>query len=166
MADAFTRSQTFRREGFRADARRLSQEGREHQQTMEALNKTACEMIFKEKNQGRELNEVDLHGLYVKEAEQKVEEAVLAAERRGDNEVRFIVGQGLHSSDGAKLKPALVYYIKQMPGRSVHTDPRNAGVLVVPLRLNGDGDEGPKKHRQSKRKAKKRPVLHEFQSAV
>ncbi|KAJ7720770.1 hypothetical protein B0H16DRAFT_1603805 [Mycena metata] len=151
MANAFAQSQTFRRDGFRLEARRLARQGREHQQTSEALNKTACDMIFK----GEEPNEVDLHGLFVKEAELKVQEAVLAAEQRGDLEVRFIVGQGIHSSDGPKLKPALVYFIGQMPGRSVHADPRNAGVLVVPLRLNGADDEAPKKRKQRK----KRPVL-------
>ncbi|KAJ7786633.1 hypothetical protein B0H16DRAFT_1491132 [Mycena metata] len=154
-ATAFARSQTFRRDGFRVEARRLAQQAREHQQTSEALNKTACDMIFKDINQDREPNEVDLHGLFVKEAELKVQEAVLAAEQRGDLEVRFIVGQGIHSSDGPKLRPALVYFIGQMPGRSVHADPRNAGVLVVPLRLNGADDEAPKKRRQRK----KRPVL-------
>ncbi|KAJ7040307.1 hypothetical protein C8F04DRAFT_1083126 [Mycena alexandri] len=156
MAKAFTRSQTFRRDGFRLEARKLAKQGREHQQSSETLNKTACDMIFNDINQDREPNEVDLHGLFVKEAELKVAEAVLAAEQRGDVEVRFIVGQGIHSSDGPRLKPALVYYIGQMPGRSVHPDPRNAGVLVVPLRLNGADDGAPKKRRHGK--GKKRPV--------
>ncbi|KAJ7109902.1 hypothetical protein C8R44DRAFT_800888 [Mycena epipterygia] len=137
MAESFSQSRIVRLRGFRAEARRLAQAGKDHQRTMEALNKTASEMIFKEKNKDREPQEIDLHGLFVKEAESKVKEAILAGEQRGVPVIRFIVGQGLHTADGtAKLKPALAYYIGQMP-RPVQVDSRNAGVLVVTLRLQG-----------------------------
>ncbi|KAJ7754930.1 hypothetical protein DFH07DRAFT_692995, partial [Mycena maculata] len=136
MAQSFAQSQEARRRGFRAEARRLAAVGKEHQRAMEALNETASEMIF----QGmppldREPNEVDLHGLFVKEAEVRVKAAILAGEQRGDPLVRFIVGQGLHTTGGvlnARLKPALIDYVGRMP-RTVEQDPRNAGVLVVSL---------------------------------
>lgn len=71
--------------------------------------------------------EIDLHGLYVKEAIERTDYAIQDAKRRGDTEVHLIVGtlsfevsistvlyqfaaagKGLHSSGGvAKIKPAI-----------------------------------------------------------
>ncbi|KAJ7492324.1 hypothetical protein FB451DRAFT_1022378, partial [Mycena latifolia] len=155
MADSFSQSKSFREAGFRTEARRLSQKGKEHQRAMEAFNKTASEMIFRE-SQDREPHDIDLHGLFVKEAELKVEEAILAGEQRGDPVVRFIVGKGLHTTDGmAKLKPALKHYIRQMP-RVVEIDPRNAGVLVVSLTLNSPDDQGPTRQKKKVRPGRTR----------
>ncbi|KAF7347579.1 DUF1771-domain-containing protein [Mycena venus] len=133
MSEAFDQSQIKHRMGFHTQAQQLSLEGKEHRKTMERLNQTASEMIFREKNKNRKPNEFDLHGLYVKEAELKVRE-IISAEERGDcSSIRFIVGQGLHSTNGdAKLKPKMISYIQEL-GRPVSTDPRNAGVLVVSL---------------------------------
>lgn len=70
-------------------------------------------------------HEVDLHGLYVKEAIACTDRAIQEAKRRGDSEVHLIVGalsasafpllrafsclagKGLHSRNGAKIKPAI-----------------------------------------------------------
>jgi len=112
MADAFDQSKTMRLMGLATEGERLVQEGREHQRTMESSNKTASEMIFRENNKDRKPNEVDLHGLFVKEAKLKVDETLSAAKKRGDSLVLFIVGQGLHSANGAKLKPELTSYIE------------------------------------------------------
>jgi len=155
MAQAFSQSKILRSSGFLAEAQRLSEDGQGYKRTMETLNEAASKMIFKENNRDREPNEVDLHGLFVKEAELKVNEAISAAEARGDPSVRFIVGQGLHSDDGvAKLKPALTTYIRKLR-RSVDTDRRNAGVLVVSFRHGAD-DEVPKGHRKQRRPRKER----------
>ncbi|KAJ7161267.1 hypothetical protein C8R43DRAFT_1123741 [Mycena crocata] len=144
MAKSFSQSRIYRESGFRAEAKALVKQGKEYQQKMESLNERASDMIFLEKNKNREL------GLFVREAELKVKEALLAAEQRGDLEMRFIVGQGLHTADGkAKLKPALMCYIGQL-GRSVRADPRNAGVLVVPLVRVGD-DQEPRRKRNKRR---------------
>lgn len=52
--------------------------------------------------------EIDLHGLYVKEAIARTDEAILAAKRRGDSQLRLVVGKGIHSQGGvAKIKPAI-----------------------------------------------------------
>lgn len=79
--------------------------------------------------------EVDLHGLYVKEAIRYTEKSIEEARGRGDAEVRFIVGmwtrscrhcqtfltlmarylgKGLHSTNHvAKLKPAIEDLMKK-----------------------------------------------------
>jgi len=51
---------------------------------------------------------IDLHGLYVKEAIEKTEEAIANAQRQGTDELRVIVGKGIHSQGHvAKIKPAV-----------------------------------------------------------
>lgn len=51
---------------------------------------------------------IDLHGLYVKEAIERTEGAISSAQQRGDQELRVIVGKGLHSQGHvAKIKPAV-----------------------------------------------------------
>ncbi|KAJ7878590.1 hypothetical protein B0H13DRAFT_1892571 [Mycena leptocephala] len=94
--------------------KRWLKKGKKHQRTMETKHKNASEMIFRDNNKDRARHEVDLHGLFVKEAELKVKEAILASEQQGDPEVRFIVGQGRHSVNGkSKLEPALTSYIQE-----------------------------------------------------
>jgi DNA-nicking Smr family endonuclease len=51
---------------------------------------------------------LDLHGLYVKEAIERTENAIREAQGRGDAEMQIIVGKGLHSQGHvAKIKPAV-----------------------------------------------------------
>jgi hypothetical protein len=70
--------------------------------------------LYVEKNQGRPSNEIDLHGLYVKEASQKAEEAIQRCQRNGEKDLVIIVGKGLHSPNQiAKLKPAIIELVKK-----------------------------------------------------
>ena len=85
---------------------------------------------FVENNKDSQPGEIDLHGLYVKEAITYTDRSIQEARSRGDSEIHFIVGmaslvtghkpldvdtlylsllgKGLHSKGGvAKLKPAI-----------------------------------------------------------
>ncbi|KAK7063959.1 hypothetical protein R3P38DRAFT_2821488 [Favolaschia claudopus] len=130
MTKAFEQSKVFKRNGFWADAQSMEEKGQKFKRTMETLNQKASELIYQENNKNKKPGEVDLHRLFLKEAEQKVQEAIWAAEARGASSVRFIVGQGKHSKNGARLKPELTSFIEGL-GHTVRTDGRNAGVLVV-----------------------------------
>lgn len=91
------------------------------------------------KNQGRPRNEIDLHGLYVKEASQKVEEAIQHCQQAGENDLTIIVGKGLHSPNQiAKLKPAIIELVKKY---NVSCQPNipNPGCLYVEFG-KGTGD--------------------------
>ncbi|KAK0435969.1 hypothetical protein EV421DRAFT_1833461 [Armillaria borealis] len=106
---------------------------------MEQLNKEASNWIYL----GHKPGEIDLHGLYVREAIAYTDAALEEAKRRGDSEIRIIVGKGLHSKDGeAKVRPAIEDRMRkyQLPAEF---DPSNSGVLVV--KLNGPT---PIRHRQ------------------
>jgi len=136
MARAFEESHAAyaRRDG--AGAKELSNQGKAHQKEMERLNAEASAWIFRENNLDSQPGEVDLHGLYVKEAIACTDECISEARARGDKEVRLIVGKGIHSPNhAAKLKPAIEELILKH-NLTAALDPDNAGVLIV--RLGGD----------------------------
>jgi hypothetical protein len=110
--------------------------------------------------QDSEPGEIDLHGLYVKEAIARTDGAIADAKGRGDSQIRLIVGKGLHSQGGAaKIKPAIEELMQKyvrshtprlvrLPNRArrhalnAELDPHNAGVLVVQLHGRGQGGLG------------------------
>jgi len=133
MARCFRESQEAYQGGNRARAKQLSDEGKAHRKNMEALNALASERIFKENNTASEPGQVDLHGLFVKEAVTYAERSIQDARDRGATTVRLIVGKGLHSANqAAKVKPAIEDLIQRQQ-LSAQLDPRNEGVLVVRL---------------------------------
>ncbi|OJA08019.1 hypothetical protein AZE42_08017 [Rhizopogon vesiculosus] len=73
---------------------------------MVRLNKEASAKIFQENNKRSTQNTVDLHGLYVAEAEFYFERTVEQADR--EQSLRVIVGRGNHSDGNTpKIKPAI-----------------------------------------------------------
>lgn len=114
-------------------AKELSEKGKKHERTMEALNAEASAWIFRENNLDSKPGELDLHGLYVKEAISYSDKAIKEARQRGDSQIRLIVGKGLHSNGHvAKIKPALENLMTQL-NLPNEVDPQNAGVLIVQL---------------------------------
>ncbi|SJL10240.1 uncharacterized protein ARMOST_13624 [Armillaria ostoyae] len=100
---------------------------------MEQLNKEASNWIYLEKNHNRKPGEIDLHGLYVKEAITYTDAALEEAKLRGDSEIRLIVGKGSHSEGGeAKLRPAIMKLMRKYQ-LAAEFDLSNSGVLVVEL---------------------------------
>ncbi|KAG8885711.1 hypothetical protein FRB98_001664 [Tulasnella sp. 332] len=141
MARCFRESKVAYASGDGAQAKDLSNQGKRHKEEMERLNNQASQWIFEANNEGSRPNEYDLHGLYVKEAIQKTEQAIIEAQNRGDTQIRIIVGKGLHSQGAAKLKPAIEDLILKY--QLVATlDPQNAGVLVVSLNQKQEGGHG------------------------
>ncbi|EJD52517.1 DUF1771-domain-containing protein [Auricularia subglabra TFB-10046 SS5] len=133
MARAFRESQEAYQAGDGARAKALSDEGKARRAEMDALNLEASDWIFKENNTDSEPGEIDLHGLYVKEAIRYADLSIQDARQRGDPEIRFIVGKGMHSKSGVgKLRPA-IEELMQKHQLVPEIDPRNAGVLVVQL---------------------------------
>ncbi|KAG1760496.1 hypothetical protein EDD22DRAFT_954871 [Suillus occidentalis] len=133
MAKCFQQSHEAysRREG--ALAKELSEKGKKHERTMEALNAEASAWIFRENNSDSKPGELDLHGLYVKEAISFSDKAIKEARQRGDSQIRLIVGKGLHSNGQvAKIKPALEDLLGKL-NLPNEVDPQNAGVLIVQL---------------------------------
>ncbi|KAB5590587.1 Smr domain containing protein C11H11,03c [Ceratobasidium theobromae] len=85
----------------------------------------------KEQLNDSDSGELDLHGLYVNEAVKRAEVAIHAAQRRGDEQIRIVVGRGLHSlGNAARIKPAIEQLLARYRLDS-YVDPYNEGVLVA-----------------------------------
>ncbi|KAH9083548.1 hypothetical protein EDB83DRAFT_27060 [Lactarius deliciosus] len=134
MSEAYRRAESARRKGRFGVAHTHTQDAIAHESEMEKLDERAAKIFFRENNKNRrEDGEIDLHGLYVAEAIQVAEDQVQIARWRGDEDVRFIVGKGLHSGTGeAKIRPALGDLFTER-GLEHSLDPYNTGVLVVLL---------------------------------
>ncbi|KAG9008269.1 hypothetical protein FRB94_013629 [Tulasnella sp. JGI-2019a] len=134
MARCFNDSQIAFTSGERARAKDLSNQGKMHKVQMERLHREASDLIFQINNEGRGRgpNEVDLHGLHVKEAVQKTEDAIISAQMRGDYQIRIIVGKGLHSQGEAKLRRAIEEVVVRY-GLTAALDYQNPGVMVITL---------------------------------
>ncbi|THU95374.1 DUF1771-domain-containing protein [Dendrothele bispora CBS 962.96] len=143
MAKCFQESHEAYSNGDGAGAKELSNQGKAHQRKMEELNKEASEWIFIENNKDSKPGEIDLHGLYVKEAIMHTDRALEEAKQRGDSEVHLIVGKGLHSTGGkAKIKPAIEELMEKHQ-LIAELDPNNAGVLIVELNTRRDRGVSP-----------------------
>ncbi|KZS98198.1 DUF1771-domain-containing protein, partial [Sistotremastrum niveocremeum HHB9708] len=140
MRRCFDQSHQAYENGDGARAHELSEEGHRHQREMERLDQEANDWIFRENNTDSKPGEIDLHGLYVKEAIARTDQAIQEAQARGDTTIHLIVGKGLHSQNHvAKLKPA-IEDLMQKHNLSAHLDPHNDGVLIV--NLGGGRDRG------------------------
>ncbi|KAJ1302376.1 hypothetical protein OPQ81_001189 [Rhizoctonia solani] len=130
MSKSFEESQKAYKSGERAKAKQLAEAGKRYQAEMQRLNAEASEWVHKQLNSG-DRDGLDLHGLHVNEAVKRTESAIRDAQKRGDEELRIIVGRGSHSEgQRAKIKPAIEELLSK---KHLHswTDTRNAGVLVV-----------------------------------
>ncbi|TDL26291.1 DUF1771-domain-containing protein [Rickenella mellea] len=131
MGKCFDQSHQAYSSGDGARAKELSEEANAHKREMERLNAQASQWIFV--GASCKPGEVDLHGLYVKEAIAYTDQAIQAAQQRGDTEVHLIVGKGIHSAGHvAKIKPA-IEELMQKHQLLAELDPHNSGVLIVYL---------------------------------
>ncbi|KAI7903801.1 uncharacterized protein BX663DRAFT_505287 [Cokeromyces recurvatus] len=137
--ECYSKSQEAYQNGDGAEAKELSNKGHYHDNLMKEYNKKAADHIYAIRNQGRPINEIDLHGLFVKEASEKVEEAIQRCQENGQTDLVIIVGKGLHSPGQiAKLKPAIIELVKKY---NVSCQPNipNPGCLYVEFG-KGTGD--------------------------
>ncbi|CAG8604429.1 1502_t:CDS:2 [Acaulospora morrowiae] len=106
--DCFLQSQDAYKNKQGKKAKELSLKGKEHGRTMDQYNAKAVEIIFTANNENRPNDEIDLHGLFVKEALEKTKQKIEYCEKLNIDHLTIIVGRGNHSQDGiAKLKPAI-----------------------------------------------------------
>lgn len=84
-ADNSTQSQQAYQSGNGAAAHQLSEESKQHAAKMDQYNKQASDFIFRENNApGRVADDtIDLHGQFVEEAEQILEQRIRYAQQNG-----------------------------------------------------------------------------------
>jgi len=117
---------------------------------MEQYNRQARDFIFRENNaEGRVAGDtIDLHGLFVEEAEDVLEERIRAARQRGETHLHVIVGKGNHSTGHVqKIKPRVEQVCQEL-GLQYRTE-ANEGRMYVNLQGGSVDHMPPQPHAPS-----------------
>ncbi|KAF9692838.1 hypothetical protein EKO04_009191 [Ascochyta lentis] len=133
-SSCFDRAHQAYESGDGARAHDLSEEGKQHAAKMEQYNLQARDYIFRENNAGGRVQSdtIDLHGLFVEEAEDVLEERIKAARSRGEDHLHVIVGKGNHSRNHVqKIKPRVEQVCREL-GLQYQTE-ENEGRIYVNL---------------------------------
>lgn len=118
--------------GDGAAAKQLSNEAKEHGNKMAQYNKQASDFIFRENNaEGRVASDtIDLHGQFVEEAEDILEERIKYAKGTGQQYLHVIVGKGNHSPGHIqKIKPRVEQVCRDL-GLQYRTEANEGRILV------------------------------------
>ncbi|RYP60078.1 hypothetical protein DL770_010060 [Monosporascus sp. CRB-9-2] len=132
--DCFARSRQAYEGGDGALAKALSNRGKEHAAAMAEYHRQARDYIFRANNAPGLVADdtIDLHGLYVEEAEDILEERIKYSQANGQPHLHVIVGKGNHSVDGVqKLKPRVEQVCRDL-GLRYQTE-ENEGRIYVNL---------------------------------
>lgn len=116
-----------------------------HLQRQAPNRKILANEIFQRNNppQKSSNNIIDLHGLFVCEAIERVAKRVAAAKYNNESELTVIVGQGIHSKDGRpKLKPAIVQFAEENE-ISYRVNVPNPGCIRFKFTSTGDKENRP-----------------------
>lgn len=126
-------SQAAYKSGDGKKAHDLSEKAKQVLDEAENYNRQAAAYVFRENNTDSAEDEIDLHGLYVKEAEYFLQVRIVHFVRTHQSHLKVIVGKGLHSKNGiAKLKPAIDEMCDES-GLRHRIDSHNLGVLIIDL---------------------------------
>ncbi|KAF3909720.1 hypothetical protein AA313_de0209115 [Arthrobotrys entomopaga] len=131
--------------GDGARAHQLSQEAKKHEANADAYNKQASEYIFRVNNASQAEDTIDLHGLFVEEAEEILATRIEAAKRQNARGLHVIVGKGIHSENHIqKIKPAVEKFCREH--NLVYSSEQNAGRIYIDLHAEGTGEVAPSQH--------------------
>jgi len=121
----------------------MSEESKKHAAQADAYNKQASEYIFRENNAVGKVNSdtIDLHGQYVEEAEEILEQRIRYAQQTGQTHLHVIVGKGNHSPGHIqKIKPRVEQVCREL-GLQYNTE-HNEGRMYIQLQPGAQG-QGP-----------------------
>jgi hypothetical protein len=121
----------------------MSTQSKSHAAQADAYNRQASEFIFRENNAVGKVPDdtIDLHGQFVAEAEEIVEQRIRHAQQTGQSHLHVIVGKGNHSPDHVqKIKPRVEQICREL-NLQFHTEP-NAGRIYIELKPGGGGGGG------------------------
>lgn len=130
----FEKSKQAYQDGDGARAHELSEEGKAHGRKMDEYNKQASDFIFRENNApGRVADDtIDLHGQFVQEAEDILEQRIRYAQQHGQTHLHVIVGKGNHSANHVqKIKPKVEQVCQELGLQ--YTTEENAGRMYINL---------------------------------
>lgn len=135
-SELLTQSQQAYKEGDGEQAKILSNKAKEHEAKMDEYNEKAASFVFQANNVKSAADEIDLHGLFVDEAIDVLGKRIQACIERRDSYLKAIVGKGLHSEHGPKIKYA-VEEMCQKQGFRWALEEGNSGVIVIDFTQSG-----------------------------
>jgi DNA-nicking Smr family endonuclease len=131
MAQCFENSKTAFTSGRKDEAKKLSDEGKKHQENKDKYQKEAAQQIFKEMNKDAGEDTIDLHGLFVSEAVEFLEQRLAnLSKSKKYTTLHVITGAGNHSAESAKIKP---HISKLLSTKGLKYAVGNEGVFIVTL---------------------------------
>ncbi|KAK8214768.1 hypothetical protein M8818_002350 [Zalaria obscura] len=136
------KSQQAYQRGDGAGAHELSEEGKRHAAKADDYNKQASDYIFRENNAvGRvDSDTIDLHGQFVEEAEEILEQRIRYAQSTGQTHLHVIVGKGNHSTNHLqKIKPRVEQVCQELGFK--YTTEHNEGRMYIDL-TGGNAQSG------------------------
>ncbi|KAG5982723.1 hypothetical protein E4U55_001470 [Claviceps digitariae] len=145
--EASQRSQQAFRANNHDDSQKYSRESKQHYAKRDDYNRQAAEYIFRENNAPGRVDQdaVDLHGLYVEEAERVLEQRIRADQARGLEHLHAIVGKGNHSTGHVqKIKPKVEELCREL-GLKYRTE-ENAGRIYINLQGGEPLQAGQQQH--------------------
>ncbi|MCO5566394.1 hypothetical protein L7F22_020071 [Adiantum nelumboides] len=135
--ELFARSREAWRLGNKKEAKSLSDAAKAQAKLMAEANQKAAEMLFNKNNATRDVGVLDLHGLFVKEAVEKVEQRIALCKDMGRKELVVIVGKGTHSKKGNAILKPMVEELMHKHGLSVTVGKPNDGCIYVEFNNRG-----------------------------
>lgn len=119
-------------------AHSASEKSKQHAAQADAYNHQASEFIFRENNSVGKVaaDTIDLHGQFVEEAEEILEQRIRYATQTNQTHLHVIVGKGNHSPGHVqKIKPRVEQVCREL-GLRFHTE-ANAGRIFIELQPGG-----------------------------
>jgi hypothetical protein len=126
----------------------MSTQSKKYAAKADEYNKQASEFIFRENNAMGKVpgDTIDLHGQFVEEAEEILEQRIKYARQTGQTHLHVIVGKGNHSPGHVqKIKPRVEQVCREL-GLQYRTEP-NEGRMYIDL-TGGAVNEMPAYHYQ------------------
>lgn len=126
-------SQNAYKQGEKSEAKKLSESAKQYRMQASRINEDAANYVFQQNNLDSSQEELDLHGLFVDEAEWIMKRRIYVAVRSNEPIIKVIVGKGLHSEGHkAKLKPAMEDICEQYNLKH-YLQSGNSGVMCISL---------------------------------
>ncbi|KAG0275484.1 hypothetical protein BGZ95_008737 [Linnemannia exigua] len=132
------KSQAAYKSGNGAKAKELSLKAKEYGREMDRYNNLARDMVFKMNNASRPANELDLHGLKVREALEITRERLNKFVKNKEPNLIIIVGRGNNSLNGvAKIKPAVTELVSEFRIKATPNKPNQGCIWIEPAGKEG-----------------------------